>query len=81
VCGEDYSRLDALWFVRADRVDLLLLQDAEEATLELGGGVPDLVQEDGAPSRRDESSGTVARCTRESTLHVPEQLRFEQAVR
>ena len=48
VCGYDHPRLGAPRVVRADGIDLLLLQDAEETALELIGGVADLIEEDGA---------------------------------
>ena len=67
--------------VATDRDDLALLQHAQQ--LHLGGRrhLTDLVQEERAAARRSELPLLVPHRAGEGSLHVPEQLALEQALR
>src|SRR5205809_3162564 len=60
---------------------LPLLQHARQLHLRGGRHLADLVQEERAAARRGEQTLLVPNRTRERSLHVPEQLRLEEALR
>src|SRR5690606_33955505 len=77
--GDD-AGLGAAGLLPADRVELALLEDAEELGLERGAGVADLVEEDRARAGQLEASLPVGRGAGERPLHVPEELRLEEGL-
>src|SRR5262249_12934714 len=71
----------APWPRTADRLDLALLDDAQELRLHVGADLADLVEEERAPVRALEAAR--ARCdgAGERALLVPEELALDDALR
>ncbi len=57
--GRDDPGLGAFRLFATHRIVLVVLQDPQELALELGGGVADLIQEDGAPSGQGDAAPVV----------------------
>ena len=64
--------------VRADLFDLPLLNQAQDADLQLQRHLADFVQQDGAAVGHLDFALLVSQRAGERTLHVTEQLRFQQ---
>src|SRR5579862_1352422 len=78
--GDDaYVRLQRR--MAADAVVLAVRQHTQQAHLQIGGHVADLVEEERAVLRLLEASATRALRTRERAALVSEQLGFEQVLR
>ncbi len=81
VGGENQSHVDFVRFVATDRFKLFVLQHSQEFDLQAGWGGCDFVEEQSAAVGREEFPFFILRGSRERTLHVTEQLAFEQVLR
>ena len=70
----DHARLGALRPFRADRVELLLLEHAQQLGLKIRRRVADLVEEDRAPPGEREPAAARRHRARERAAGVAEQL-------
>src|SRR5262249_30078855 len=74
----DHPEVHALRALRAERLELALLEDAEELGLDEQGERPDLVEEDRPSVGQRELALLVGGSAREGPAHVAEELRLEQ---
>ena len=72
--GGDDPSLGALGLLASHRVVFMVLQDPEELALELGGGVPDLVQEDRTLPSQSKPPPVVGDCPRDRSADVADSL-------
>src|SRR5215469_16355787 len=77
----DHPNVNADWTSAADALKLVLLQNAQEDNLGLGGKFSDFVQEDRASICQLKSTQTLPSRTCEGALFVTEQLRGDQVAR
>src|SRR5829696_2970356 len=78
VGGRDQADVDAHGFLAADRIDLTLLDGAQELDLRIERQLADLVEKESAAARLDEFAEMPLGGPREGALLVPEQGRLDQ---
>ncbi len=78
VGGGDEADIDLEGLRAADAHDFAVFEDAEELDLDGGGGVADLVEEEGAALGALEGPAVEGRGTGEGPFFVPEELAFEE---
>src|SRR5687767_7944063 len=81
MCRRDHACFGAARALAADRIELTLLQHAQQLRLKRERRIPDLVEEDRACSRELEAPATVSVGPGERAALVPEQLTLEQSLR
>lgn len=81
VGGRDHADIETNAFVAAETLDLALLQDAEEASLEADGHVANFVEENGAVVGGFEFAGARLEGAGERSFVIAEELGFEKRFR
>src|SRR5205814_2092406 len=77
----DEAEVDGFRLAPAHRLDLALLQDAEQLALQRQRHIADLVEEERAAAGELEATLPRLRRAGEGAFHMPEQLRLEQVLR
>src|SRR2546428_100258 len=80
VCRRDDTHVHANGVLPTHRAELALLEGPQELALHADAHVADLVEQESSAVRQLENALAVPVCAREGATHVPEQLRFKQAL-